>query len=49
MTCDVKWKSLATKVEREVAHDKSDLDSDTRHMLHGARFGSPFKIQSMPG
>lgn len=42
MTCDAKWELLTTKVEREVAHDTNDLDSDTRHMLHGARLGSPF-------
>lgn len=37
MTCDVKWKSLATKVEREVAvHDTNDLGSDARRMPHAA-------------
>ena len=37
MTCDAKWKSLTTKVEREVAaHDTNDLGSDERRMPHAA-------------
>jgi len=37
VTCDAKWKSLATKVEREVAaHDTNDLGSDARRVPHEA-------------